>query len=117
MIRFIRKQLAVLYVLADDIVVGITNLMDRAKLGRKVMLYSTLYLTFNSYSWAKSFVETHDKLSGVEIGAVVAAVLLPISYLQKSVFDTYSDSTKAQTFIPDAPTPEPGASSSVLAQP
>lgn len=98
-----RAAIRALYIVADDIIVGFANIMDRAKIGRKVMLYSTLWLTWESYRFAVGYVVSHPDKPGIEVAAIVGAVLLPISYLQKAVFDSYLSST--QSLNDDAPAP------------
>lgn len=96
-VEHIRVAIVDAYILLDAVVVGFANVVDRAKLGRKIMLYFTLYLTYSAYNWATTFAFAHADKSGIEIGAVVAAILLPIGLLQKAVFDSYLSSTQAET--------------------
>jgi len=53
------------------------------------MLLVTLWLTVDSYQWAKSYVSLHTERSGMDLGLTVGAVLAAITALQTIVFGQY----------------------------
>ena len=55
---------------------------------RRIVLFVTLWLTWESYRWAAMFAESTDK-SGVEVAAIIAAVTAPVTLLQASAFKAY----------------------------
>ena len=55
---------------------------------RTAVLFLTLYWTLDAYRWASDFAMASAR-PGLEIAAIIGAVLAPISYLQKAVFDAY----------------------------
>ena len=61
------------------------------KLGirRTIVLFVTLWLTWSSFYWAAGFAYAMKGMSGTDIAAVIFAVLSPIAFLQKAVFDAY----------------------------
>lgn len=62
--------------------------IDSRGIVRRVSLGFTFYMTYVSFKWAIEYAAA-SKLPGLEVAAVVAAVLAPISYLQKAVFEAY----------------------------
>ena len=61
-----------------------------------VTLGVTLWMTFEAYAWAGKFAyHASDKaISSLEISAIIIAVTAPITYLQKAVFEIYSEHRK-----------------------
>jgi len=57
---------------------------------RALSLYVTLWMTWDSYTWAAGFAEM-TKLDAVGAAAVIAAVTIPVSALQAFVFKWYMD--------------------------
>lgn len=53
------------------------------------MLLVTLWMTWDSYQWAKGYVSLHAEKSGADLGLAVGAVLAAISALQAIVFGQY----------------------------
>ena len=66
----------------------LNNLLNQHGAVRRSLLAVTLWMTWRSFCWAATFasVSTFD---GTGTAAVIAAVLAPIAYLQKAVFDAY----------------------------
>lgn len=62
---------------------------DRA-IVRRIVLFVTLWMTWDSFTWAARFAE-HTAKSGMDVAAIVAAVTGPIAALQAAVFKVYSD--------------------------
>ena len=91
--------------MVDYVVVGVANLMDRAKVGRKVSLYLTLWITFDSYRWATGFLVTYRLQPTLEAAAVLAAVLGCVSKLQQYTYDFYNRSTSQASDAPLSPIP------------
>lgn len=58
---------------------------------RSLVLFITLYLTWECYRWASEFAVGSDR-TGIDIAAIIAAVTAPISLLQASVFKAYLES-------------------------
>lgn len=66
---------------------------ERLALRRTLVLFVTLWLTYRSYSWAAEFayvamVKADGNLM-IASAAQMAAVMAPITYLQKVVFEAY----------------------------
>ncbi len=53
------------------------------------MLGVTLWMTWDSYRWAKGYVSLHTEKSGTDLGLAVGAVLAAITALQTIVFGQY----------------------------
>jgi hypothetical protein len=64
--------------------------MDRNQISRRAALYISLWITVDSYVWAKHFAESTTK-SGTEVPLIIAAVLAAVSGLQGWVFKLYLD--------------------------
>lgn len=68
------------------------------KLGirRSVVLFVTLWMTWEAFAWAKQYASALIAVGGndawVAAAAMIAAVTAPISALQVSVFKAYIDS-------------------------
>jgi hypothetical protein len=54
---------------------------------------ATLWMTYQSFVWAAAFAE-HTAHTGLEVAAIIAAVLAPLSILQGAVFNAYTASRK-----------------------
>ena len=69
----------------------ITRWEHRLALRRTGVLGITLWMTWRSFLWATEYAR-HALDKGGELiaaAAMIAAVLAPIAYLQKAVFDAY----------------------------
>lgn len=62
--------------------------MDRNHISKRIALYVSLWLTVDSYVWAKHFAETTQK-DTLQIPAIIAAVLAAVTALQGWVFKLY----------------------------
>lgn len=62
--------------------------MDRNAITRRVAMFVTLWLTVDSYVWAKHFAETTTKDS-LQVPAIIGAVLAAVTVLQGYVFKLY----------------------------
>lgn len=65
------------------------NWIDTRAIVRRIVLFVTLWMTWEAFQWAAEFAETTTK-SGVEVAAIVAAVTAPIAALQGYVFKIYA---------------------------
>jgi hypothetical protein len=70
---------------------GVFRFMDKFSVSRRLALYVSLWVTVDSYSWAKHFAET-TTMTGLEAPGVIAAILAAVSGLQGWVFKLYIDS-------------------------
>lgn len=71
--------------------VGFWDWVDKRGVVRRVVLFATLLLTYESYRWAAEFADHTDK-AGVEVAAIIAAVTAPVTLLQTAVFKAYIES-------------------------
>lgn len=67
--------------------------IDTRSIVRRITLFVTLWMTWESFMWAAQFAETTDK-AGLEAAAIIAAVTAPIAALQGFIFNTYSNARK-----------------------
>lgn len=56
---------------------------------RLVAMGMSLWMTWDSYAWAKHYAEIHPEKSGAEIGLIIGAVLAAVSALQGYTFKLY----------------------------
>jgi hypothetical protein len=70
----------------------ILKFLDDGKVFRRITLMITLWMTWSSFAWAAEFATAWiaTQRPGLEFAAVLAAVLAPMSYVQKAVFDAYT---------------------------
>ena len=74
-------------------VVNFLDFIDTRAVIRRIVLGVTLWMTWESYTWAATFAESavaHGK-TGMDYAALIAAVTLPISALQGYVFKVYAE--------------------------
>jgi hypothetical protein len=71
----------------DDIL----KFLEDGKVFRRFTLLITLWMTWRSFAWAAELATAWIATGkpGLEFAAVIAAVLAPMSYVQKAVFDAY----------------------------
>jgi hypothetical protein len=72
---------------------GLFEFMDRWSISRRLTLYLTLWVTYDSYKWAKGFVTANvaDANSAWATGAVLAGV----TALQGWVFKLYLNDSQS----------------------
>src|SRR3990167_2357043 len=51
----------------------------------------TLWITFDVIQWAKDFADTHYQVEGLQIAAIIGAVLTPWGLMQAALFKFYAD--------------------------
>lgn len=71
--------------LHDDVI----KFLKDGRVFSRFTLTVTLWMTWKAFQWAAEFASMSPK-GGLELAAVIAAVLTPISALQAAVFHTYS---------------------------
>lgn len=59
-------------------------------LRRTIVLFLSIWLTYDSYEWAAQFA-TYTERAGVEVAAIIAAVTAPVSWITVAVFKTYTE--------------------------
>lgn len=64
------------------------DFLEQAMVVRRIILFTSCWLTWDSYRWASEFAMATDK-AGLEVAAVVAAVTTPVSWITIAVFKTY----------------------------
>ena len=64
------------------------SFIDQRGIVRRVVLGITLYLTWVSFHWAASYASESTR-AGMDIAAIIAAVLAPIAALQGAAFKAY----------------------------
>lgn len=64
--------------------------IDHRYIVRRATLFATVWMTWRSFAWAAAFAEATDK-TGIEVGAIIAAVTAPVAALQGYVFKLYAE--------------------------
>ena len=64
--------------------------VDSRSVVRRISLFITIYMSYESFMWAAEFATTTEK-SGAEVGLIIAAVTGPVAALQGFVLKTYSE--------------------------
>jgi hypothetical protein len=65
--------------------------VDNRSIIRRLSFGVTVWMTYQSFTWATEFASTTTK-DGAEVGIIIAAVTAPIAALQAFVTSTYSSS-------------------------
>jgi hypothetical protein len=88
-------------------VLGLTDIHDRGKFGKKTMLYAAGWLTWTASKWAYEYTIAEAGKPGLETAAVLGAVLTPIYGLTGWVFKSYlgdsADQRRANAVAPETP--------------
>lgn len=77
--------------LIDALIFRFFRLADRTRLTRRIVLCLTIWLTIDSFFWAKHFIQALPTTSGAELGLIVSAVTLPVTALQAFAFKWYME--------------------------
>lgn len=85
----------------DEYIGGLFRFMDRYSISRRVTLLGSVWATYDSYTWAKHFAEVSPR-TGMEVTAIIAAVLASVTALQGWVLKLYNES-KETVDLPPAP--------------
>jgi len=72
---------------------GLLDFIDGRKVVRRSLVIINVWLLVDAYLWAKDFAETGVH-TGVELGLIIGAVLVPITSLQGFMYKTYDSSRK-----------------------
>jgi hypothetical protein len=67
--------------------------IDHHGIVRRIVLFVTLWTTWESFRWAANFAETSVR-DGSSVAMIIAAVVAPLSLLQSTVFKTYIEGRK-----------------------
>lgn len=70
------------------------DFIDGRAIIRRLMLFSTMYMTWHAYLWAAHFAENTAR-TGMEVPGIIAAVTTPIITLMGYVLKVYSDGRNA----------------------
>lgn len=68
--------------------------VDSRAIVRRIVLFVTLWMTWQAFTWAGVFAMTSDR-PGMDVAAIIAAVTAPISVLQGYVFQVYTKGREA----------------------
>ena len=66
--------------------------IDKRDIDKHMVAMVILFGTTKVLSWAMHFAETHERLSGLEMAAILGAVLAPYMALQGAAIKFYFDS-------------------------
>ena len=67
------------------------DFMDERHIVRRLLLILVAYMSYDTYQWAKELVMVKDT-PGAELGLIIAAVTVPISFLLKELVSLYNQS-------------------------
>ncbi len=70
---------------------GVFRFFDRHCISRRLALYMTIFITGDSYWWAKMYIELNPNITALESAARIGAVLAPVTWLQGWVLKIYSE--------------------------
>ena len=65
---------------------------DNRQIDRHLASLAIFFLSWKITSWAMGYADLHPDKSGVEVGAVIAALMLPWSAAQAAALKFYFDS-------------------------
>lgn len=71
---------------------GFSGLIEKGNWSRKIAHFGCMFLTYDSYAWAKHFAETTER-TGLEVPGIIGAVLAAVSALQGYVFKTFANTS------------------------
>ncbi len=72
---------------------GLLDFIDERKVIRRAMVLIVLWQLVDAYLWAKAYA-LRQGMTGVELSAVIAAVLTPVTILQGFLFKLYDASRR-----------------------
>lgn len=67
--------------------------VDRRQVVRRIAFFTTLWMTWQAFTWAAVFAETSSRV-GIDVAAIIAAVTAPVAALQGYIFSSYSQGRK-----------------------
>jgi len=68
--------------------------IDNRAIIRRIMVFSTMYMTWDAYKWGTHFAETTQRV-GMEVPSIITAVTAPVIVLMGYVLKVYSDGRNA----------------------
>jgi hypothetical protein len=68
--------------------------VDHRNIDLHIVLFVTLWLTYDVISWAMGFADNHQDMDGVKMAAIIAAVLTPWAGMQAAMFAFYANARK-----------------------
>lgn len=91
----------------------LSDALEKLRITRRIGYFFTLYLTFYAFRWTTEFVYNAlgTNLEAVEIAAIIAAVLVPVTGLQTAVISFYHKDRPA--YVPPTQLETPSYSRSV----
>jgi hypothetical protein len=78
-----------MYLVLGAFVLGLAEIHDKGKFGKKSILYVTLAITLWSLKWAFEYTISQSGKPGIDTAAVIAAVMAPIAGLQAACVKYY----------------------------
>jgi hypothetical protein len=72
----------------------VLDFIDQRQVVRRAMVLIVLWQLVDAYLWAKHFAY-RDGMTGLELGAVIAAITGPVTVLQGFLFRMYDSSRNA----------------------
>lgn len=90
----------------NSIVDTFTAWEEKLAIRRSVVLFMTLWMTWRAFTWAAAYASQVSAAGGetsiVAAAAMIAAVTMPITYLQQAVFKAYIESKVTAPTAPGA---------------
>lgn len=65
------------------------DFVDKRDLDKHAMSWATFYITWKIVEWATHFVANHPDKPGLEVAAILGAVMLPWTPVQAAVVNWY----------------------------
>lgn len=75
------------------------DFVDNRMVVRRIMLGIVAWMFVDSYIWAKQYA-VRPGITGLELSAVIAAVLIPATYILKELVQSYTDMRKDSNATP-----------------
>lgn len=71
------------------------DFIDDRYIVRRVLLGMVAYMSYDSYQWAKELVMVKNT-PGAELGLIIAAVTVPVSFLLKELVSLYNETREGK---------------------
>lgn len=89
---------------------AVFDFIDARYITRRIMTLGTFYIVIRVVDWSLTFAQTSPR-SGVDIAAILAAIMMPLNGLMGYMFAQY-----VRTAVPDAGVPAPTTSTVTVNQ-
>lgn len=89
--QWILKAIDAVWDVLDALIFRFFRMADKTRLTRRIVLGITIWLTLDSFFWAKYYIQSLPTTSGAELGLIVAAVTAPVTALQAFAFKWYME--------------------------